>query len=308
VGKHALSLIIIFFPFLLMAQDVPEFNAERAFGFLEGQCAIGPRNPGTRGHREGLHFILDVISHLADTVITQRFPFSDPYSRSMFELTNIIAQFNPEMNQRVWLAAHWDTRPWADMDKNRKNRKRPILGANDGASGVAVLLELAHHFHKKSPSIGVDLIFFDGEDMGKQGDRDHFFNGSRYLAQHIPTRIPEYCILVDMVGDRDLELPIEWNSWRQAPELVSELWNLAESLALTPFQSHIGYAVDDDHVVIFEEGGIPSIDIIDFNYPNRSINYWHTLEDTPDKCNPESLKTVGTLLLHHIYRKSQDKR
>lgn len=289
----------------MLAQGVPEFDAERAFSFLEGQCVLGPRNPGSLGHRKGLQYILEVITPLADTVITQRFPFSDPNSGAMFALTNVIARFNPEMNQRIWLAAHWDTRPWADRDNNRKNRSQPILGANDGASGVAVLLELAHHFHQKSTPVGIDLIFLDGEDLGRQGERDHFFNGSRYLARHIPTPIPEYCILIDMVGDSDLELFIEWNSWRQAPELVRQLWNLAESLALTPFQSRIGYAVDDDHVVIFEEGGIPSIDIIDFNYPNDSVNYWHTLKDTPDKCSPESLKVVGTLLLHHVYGRGE---
>ncbi|MEE9168012.1 MAG: M28 family peptidase [Candidatus Neomarinimicrobiota bacterium] len=293
----------ILFPVLVLAQNVPEFDAQRAFGFLEEQCALGPRNPGSPGHRDGLKYILDVISPLADEVLTQPFPYSDPYSGSMFELTNVVAQFNPELNRRLWVAAHWDTRPWADRDKTKRNRIRPILGANDGASGVAVLLELAHHFHELPPATGVDLIFLDGEDLGKQGDRNHFFNGSRYLAKNIPTQMPDYCILIDMVGDKDLQLPVELNSWRQAPKLVGELWNLAAHLTLTSFEWRVGHAVDDDHVVVFEEGGIPSVDIIDFEYPNRSDNYWHTLEDTPDKCSPESLKTVGTLLLHHIYGK-----
>lgn len=297
-----LLLLTLLSPWVAWAQNVPEFDADRAFRFLEEQCDLGPRNPGSKGHDRGLEYILKVVSPLADTVITQPFPHSDPYSGAMYDLTNVVAQFNPGLDRRVWLAAHWDTRPWADRDEKEENRSRPILGANDGASGVAVLLEIAHHLHKRPPPGGVDLIFLDGEDLGRQGQRDHFFNGSRYLARHIPTPVPDYCILIDMVGDRDLELPIEWYSWRNAPELVEVLWKQAQRLSLTPFQWRIGDAVDDDHVVIYEEGGIPSIDIIDFEYPNPSTNFWHTLEDTPDKCDPESLKTVGTLLLYHIYR------
>jgi len=299
--NYVLQVISFFIPLALLAQGNPEFDSKRAFSFLEGQCVLGPRNPGTMGHRKGLKYILNVVSPLADTVHIQRFSYSDPYSGNMFELSNIISQFNPENKNRIWLAAHWDTRPWADVDSRPENREKPILGANDGASGVAVLLELAHHFHQQSPPLGVDLVFLDGEDLGKQGDLDNFFNGSRYLAKHIPTKIPEYCILIDMVGDKELELPIEWNSLRQAKNLVRSLWDLAERLSLTPFQSRVGYAVEDDHVILFEEGGIPSIVIIDFAYPNRTLNYWHTLEDTPDKCSPQSLKTVGTLLLHHVY-------
>lgn len=301
-------IVFLFFPTLILAQGVPEFDAERAFGFLESQCTLGPRNPGSKGHQKGLEFILATVSPLADTVIKQSFGYSDPYTGAMFELTNVIAQFTPEVDRRIWIAAHWDTRPWADRDRRKNNRNQPIIGANDGASGVAVLLELAHHFRQDRPDVGVDLVFLDGEDMGKQGDRDRFFNGSRYLTRHIPTGLPDYCILLDMVGDSELQLPIEWNSWQQAPSLVSELWELAENLSLVPFYSRIGHAVDDDHVVLFEEGGIPSIDIIDFEYPNPSTNFWHTLEDTPDKCSPESLKVVGTLLLHHVYGKNQEPR
>ena len=127
------------------------------------------------------------------------------------------------MQKRIWLAAHWDTRPWADMDRNPKNRLKPVLGANDGASGVAVLLEIANQLSIKSPIGGVDLIFLDGEDMGKSGDIDRYFNGSRYLAKNIPAPLPEYCILIDMIGDKDLQLPIEGNSMNQAPDLIEQL-------------------------------------------------------------------------------------
>lgn len=288
-------------PLLLPAQDIPEFDGTRAYGFLEAQCALGPRNPGSPGHKKGREYIVDMITPLADTVIIQPFSHQDPYSGAMLQLTNIIGRFHPEMTERMWIAAHWDTRPWADRDPDRENRNKPVPGANDGASGVAVLLELAHIFSNAPPPVGIDLVFLDGEDMGKEGDLDNFFNGSRYLARHIPPPIPSHAIVLDMVGDKELELPIEENSWLQAPELVRELWSLAESLGLEPFESRIEYSVSDDHVVLFREGGIPAIDIIDFNYPNRYTNTWHTLQDTPDKCSPESLAVVGTLLVHHVY-------
>jgi len=295
--------IVIVIPSILNAQTIPEFDSDRAFGYLEGQCQLGPRNPGSEGHKKGLEYIVDVVTPLADSVILQSIPYLNPYDGSMLKLTNIIVQFRPQDKYRIWIAAHWDTRPWADKDKNPKHRKIPILGANDGASGVAILLELAHHFSEQVPPVGVDLIFFDGEDMGMSGDLENFFNGSRYLAQHIPTKIPECCILIDMVGDKELRIPIEKNSLIQAGDLVKELWELAQDLGFFQFVSVIGPAIADDHLILFESGGIPTIDIIDFDYPNRWENYWHTLEDTPDKCSPESLYVVGTVLLNYIYGK-----
>ncbi len=293
--------IVITIQSFLNAQTIPEFDSDRAFGYLEGQCQLGPRNPGSEGHQKGLEYIVDVVTPLADSVILQSIPYLNPYDGAMLKLTNIIAQFRPQDKYRIWIAAHWDTRPWADKDKNPENRKTPILGANDGASGVAILLELAHHFSEQIPPVGVDLIFFDGEDMGMTGDLENFFNGSRYLAQHIPTKIPEYCILIDMVGDKELRIPMEKNSLIQAGDLVKELWELAQDLGFFQFVSVIGPAIADDHLILFEGGGIPTIDIIDFDYPNRWENYWHTLEDTPDKCSSESLYIVGMVLLHHIY-------
>ncbi len=251
---------------LALGQETPEFDEKRAFGYLEAQCNLGPRVPGTAGHRKGLRHILETVTPLADTVLQQSFSHS-----------------------------------WADQDRNPKNRSKPVLGANDGASGVAVLMELAHQLGKQPPPIGVDLVFIDGEDMGKSGQLARFFNGSRYLARNIPSPPPEYCILIDMVGDSDLQLPVEGNSLEQAPDLVDRLWGEAEQLGLAAFSRETAYWVDDDHVVLYEVGGIPSVDIIDFDYGPGRKNYWHTVEDTPDKCSPQSLDVVGTLLLHHIY-------
>ena len=295
--------ITVFLSSLIFAEEVPQFDGGRAFGFLKAQCDFGPRVPGTPGHRKGLRHIVEMVTPLADTVIQQSFSHSDAYSGKLLKLTNVLARFRPTEKNRIWIAAHWDSRPWADQDKNPKNRSKPVLGANDGASGVAVLMELAHHLANQMPKIGVDLVFLDGEDMGKAGDLEHFFNGSRYLARNIPSPVPEYCILVDMIGDKDLQLPVEGKSAEQAPELVDQLWTEAEILGLQEFKRDIDYFVEDDHVVLYQEGGIPSVDIIDFRYGTGKVNYWHTVEDTPDKCSPGSLATVGTLLLHHIYEK-----
>lgn len=295
---RALSLIMVT---TALSKDIPQFDADRAFRYLEKQCSFGPRNPGSVGHRECLIYLKETLSGLADTLMVQPFAYSDPYSGKMLQLTNLVARFQPQRKNRIWIAAHWDTRPWADRDRHESNRSTPIIGANDGASGVAVLLELAHHLAQSVPPLGVDLVLLDGEDLGKQGDLKYFFNGSRYLARHIPKPHPRYCILVDMVGDKELELPMEGNSMEQAPKLVKLIWSLAADLGLDAFVPKIAYTVEDDHVILFQTGGIPSIDIIDFDYPNRFRNYWHTMEDTPDKCSPASLKTVGTVLLHHIY-------
>lgn len=291
----------------LLSQEIPEFDGERSFGYLEAQCDFGPRNPGSAGHGDCLEYMTNHVQQLADTVINQTFSYTDPYEGETWELTNVIAQFRPDLQERIWIAAHWDTRPWADRDRNRQYRKTPILGANDGASGVAVLMELANHLGATPPPVGIDLIFLDGEDMGRSGDLEYFFNGSRYLARNLPVEPPEYCIVIDMIGDAELSLPMEWNSIQQAPQLVWQLWDEAAALGLTAFIARRGKPVEDDHVVLYREAGIPAVDIIDFDYPNRYKNYWHTLEDTPEKCSAESLWQVGTLLLNHIFNKDSDK-
>jgi len=225
----------------------------------------------------------------------QPFPFTNLRTGKSYTLYNIVASFG-QQGRRILLAAHWDTRPWADRDPNPKNRNRPIIGANDGASGVAVLLEIAHHLKAQPPQVGVDIVLFDGEDSGREGHDDEFLQGSRYFAAHkSPDYVPEFGIVVDMVGDRELTLYIEQNSFRYARQVVDRVWRKAEELGITEFIRDARYQVVDDHLPLLEVG-IPCIDVIDFEYP-----YWHTLEDTPDKCSPESLEKVGQVLLHVIY-------
>ncbi|MFQ5823301.1 MAG: DUF4910 domain-containing protein [bacterium] len=211
-------------------------------------------------------------------------------------MTNIIASFAPEKNERILLCAHWDTRPWADQDPDLENRDKPILGANDGASGVAVLLEVAKTIQISEPKFGVDIIFFDGEDAGLPGQTDSYALGSQYFAKNKDFHYhPQFGILLDMVGDKDLQIYQEENSLEYAPQIVEKVWNKAQRLELQAFIPTPGYEVTDDHMPLLR-AGIPCIDLIDFNY-----DYWHTLEDTPDKCSPESLAQVGQLLLSLLY-------
>ncbi len=284
-------------------QTVPTFSGKRAFGYLIAQTTFGPRVANTAAHRNCLEYLQTELRINADTVLLQ--PFTHPgYDGKTLHFTNIIASFNLRAEKRIMLCAHWDTRPWADQDANPKNRNNPIPGANDGASGVAVLLEMSRHLKAQPPSIGVDLVLFDGEDHGKAHDFDNFLLGSKYYARTKPPEFnPDFGILLDMVGDAQLELPKEQNSMTYAPDIVRKVWSAALEVGSAAFIDAEGEAVHDDHVPL-NQAGIKTIDIIDFNYPDQSQRYWHTLEDTPDKCSPESLEQVGKVLLQVIYRHS----
>lgn len=275
--------------------QVPVFDAARAFSALEKQCSFGPRNPGSEGHRRCLEYLENELRLYADAVVRQPFRWTSPHDGKTHTLTNIVASFGMS-GERILLCAHWDTRPFADFDPDPANRKKPILGANDGASGVAILLEIARVLRMKRPRIGVDIVLFDGEDSGLEGQSDSWCEGSRYFARNKQWSYePGSAVLVDMVGDRDLRLPVERGSQRYSPDLVNRVWEKANELGLYAFEKTPGPEVVDDHLRLLEVG-IPAIVIIDFDYP-----YWHTLGDTPDKCSAESLGIVGTLLLHVIY-------
>ncbi len=275
--------------------QVPVFDAARAFSILEKQCSFGPRNPGSEGHKKCLAYLESELRLYADAVVRQPFRWTSPHDGKTHTLTNLVSSFGMS-GERILLCAHWDTRPYADFDPVPANRQKPILGANDGASGVAILLEIARNLKARRPRTGVDIVLFDGEDSGLEGESDTWCEGSRYFARNRQLSYqPQYAILVDMVGDRDLRLPVEKGSQRYAPDIVNRVWNKASELGLYAFEKTSGPEVVDDHLRLLE-AGIPAINIIDFDYP-----YWHTLADTPDKCSAESLEMVGTLLLHILY-------
>ena len=280
---------------------VPNFDKGNAFRYLVEQCEFGPRNPGSNGYKQCLDYLQNTLSGFADTILLQPFVLDDFVNEKSYDLTNIIARFKVGDPQQLLIGAHWDTRPWADEDPDTEKRNDPIIGANDGASGVAVILELARILNASPPPIGITLVLFDGEDMGRSGTPKSYAQGSLAFAKDLPIEKPDEAIILDMIGDAELHIPIERNSYRQNRQLVKKLWSMAEELSLDAFESRIVYTLYDDHVPLWVEAKIPAVDIIDFNYPNSYANYWHTTQDLPKNCSAESLGQVGTLLVHYIY-------
>ncbi len=280
---------------------VPEFDKDNAFRYLVEQCEFGPRNPNSNGYKQCLDYLQKTLSGFADTILLQPFVLDDLVNEESYDLTNIIARFKVDEPEQLLIGAHWDTRPWADEDPEPEKRNDPIIGANDGASGVAVVLELARILNASPPPIGVTLVLFDGEDMGRSGIPKSYAQGSLAFAKDLPIEKPDEAIILDMIGDAELHIPIERFSYHQNRKLVKKLWGLAKELSLDAFESRIVHTIYDDHVPLWAEAEIPAIDIIDFNYPNSYSNYWHTTQDLPENCSAESLGQVGTLLAHYIY-------
>lgn len=281
--------------YLLGGCGAPEFDGHGAFGYLERQCEFGPRPPGSAAHGEMLTWLVEELERFTDDVAVQRFvAVTDTGS---VELANVIASFRPLERNRILLGAHWDTRAVAERDPDPANRGTPILGANDGASGVAVLLELARMMAEEPPRLGVDLVFFDGEDGGEGGGLGDWCVGSTYYASRMGDYCPAYAVVIDMVGDRDLSIPMEPNSRSAGGEYVERIWAAARRAGATAFVDHFGVAMYDDHVPLIR-AGVPSVLVIDPSYA-----YWHTLGDTPDKCSDESLGQVGRVLTSLVYER-----
>jgi glutaminyl-peptide cyclotransferase len=275
----------------------PGFDADAAFALLERQVAFGPRAPGTPGHAAQLAWMTDYLEARADTVVVQRFEHTGPEGETL-ALANVWARFRPAAEDRVLLVAHWDTRPTADRETDPADRDRPIPGANDGASGVAVLLQLADVLSRHSPPLGVDLLLVDGEDYAP----DHMFLGATHFAEHRPPDYrPLYGVVVDMVADRTPRYEPEGYSRDLAPEVVERVWSMAERLGYGEhFPRTIGFSVRDDHVPL-NEAGIRTANIIDFEYGPGNA-YWHTLEDDLHNVAPDGLGMVGRVLAELIYR------
>jgi glutaminyl-peptide cyclotransferase len=299
------SLLIIFLPLFncsgISERKGTEFSGRRAFDHLIAQCDFGPRYPGSPGHKLAEGYLSSELGRWCDEIHLQRFKARTSSGKEL-ELVNIIGVINPRRPiigkaKTILICAHWDTRPFAEMEKNSK--ETPILGANDGASGVAVLLELARVLSSSRPKARVLFALFDGEDYGM--DTRDMFLGSRYFAKKFWKYKPDLGILLDMVGDKDLDIYIEENSWAAAPELVDLVWGVAEELGISAFHRSVKYRIIDDHIPLIE-AGVKCIDVIDFDYP-----HWHTTRDTPDKCSPDSLKAIGDVVLKAIRRIGAEK-
>ncbi|HEX9484693.1 MAG TPA: M28 family peptidase, partial [Gemmatimonadaceae bacterium] len=282
------------------------FNADSAWSYTQQQVNFGPRVPGTPAAAKAGDWIVAMMKQRADTVIEQRWVHRTAKGDSL-PLRNILARFRPQATQRILYVTHWDTRPMADSDPVLGNRNTPILGANDGASGVGLFIALGDALKKTPPNVGVDLLFVDGEDYGVSFNPPYVdvLLGSQYFVSHLPAPDykPMYGVLWDMIADRYLNILQEVRSVNAAPEVVSRVWEKANELGYSKyFIPSVGQDVIDDHVP-FIEHGMRVIDVIDYDYgppaPNGGAepNYHHTLGDTMEHISKQSLQIVGDVAL-----------
>ena len=288
--------------------QVPAFNADSAYKFIERQASYGPRNPGSEGHQQAENYLINKLRSYAgnQAVFPQKFTAAG-YEGDTLQMTNVIAAFNTQSSDRIMLCAHWDTRPRAEKDSTDVNK--PILGADDGGSGVGVLLELARIFEKNPPPIGVDIVLFDGEDYGKEGDLSKYFLGSRHWSKNPPVEgyAPRFGILLDMVGGKGAQFPKEGYSMQYAPALVNELWAIGAAKGYDNlFLDKQGSNVSDDHLVINRNLNIPTINIIRHTAADDGAQfapYWHTQNDDMSIISKETLQGVGVVLTELIYNR-----
>tara|TARA_R110002096_G_scaffold28336_7_gene85913 strand:- start:5459 stop:6421 length:963 start_codon:yes stop_codon:yes gene_type:complete len=290
-------------------RDVPSFSSDSAYLFIEKQLENGPRVPNTYGHVKTREYLTKTLKTYAgsNAVFTQYFQ-SEGYSSDTLQLANVIAAFNTSSPDRIMLAAHWDTRPRADQDSVRT--VDAIAGADDGASGVGVLLELARMFSENPPPIGVDIVLFDGEDYGTSGDLSNYFLGSRYWSVNppVPGYSPRFGILLDMVGAENAYFPKEEYSISYAPNLMNEIWSIAGEKGFGDiFLDEVGAAVLDDHYIVTNETKIPVIDIINHTRGAdgniRFAPHWHTHKDDLPIIDKNTLQVVGEVLSELIYNR-----
>ena len=270
------------------------FDGAQALRYAELQLEFGPRVPGTPEHQAAGRWLDSVLAERADTLMVQRWDHVTAAGDTL-ALENLLGRFNPAAEDRLLFLAHWDTRPMSD-GPNSSDRSQPVPGANDGASGVAVLLGVADALRDRPPEIGVDILLVDGEDYGVFADKVDVLIGSKYYAAHQPQGPkPRYAVLLDMIGDRDLVIYQEGFSLIAATDVVDHVWETARDLGHGDvFISRAGGSIQDDHVPL-QQAGIRAIDVIDLDYP-----YWHTGEDTIDKISAASLQVVGEVVLELI--------
>lgn len=279
------------------AASASPFDGREAYALIERQVAFGPRVPGSPGHAAQLEWMQEYLRPRADSVEVQRFTHRSG-SGDTIAMYNVIARFRPDDPTRLLFVAHWDTRPTADEEADPERRHQPISGANDGASGVAVLLQLADVLSRHSPPIGVDILLVDGEDYAP----GEMYLGSTHFADNLPPGYrPLYAVVVDMVADLDPVFLEEGYSRQYAPEVVDRVWRAAAEIGYGHrFRRSPGPYITDDHIPL-NRAGIPTIDIIDFDY-GPGNRYWHTLDDTLTHTGPEGPEAVGRVLLELIRR------
>lgn len=291
----------------------PTFNPDSAYAFVKAQTDFGPRVPGSEAHTKCASFLEETLTRFADTVYIQEFK-ARAFNGKVLQGKNIIGVFSPDERARVALAAHWDSRPFADHDPDPAKRGLPVPGANDGASGVGVLLELARIFSTDRPPVGIDIIFFDIEDYGpphasqNEENPENWGLGSQHWSKnpHVYNYRTRYLILLDMVGAADARFLQEGFSLYFAPDKVRKVWDIAHEMGYgNYFIRERGGFINDDHYFVNEMAGIPAIDIIHLD-PGSSngsfFEYWHTTEDDIDKISKETLNVVGRVVVEVVFK------
>jgi hypothetical protein len=273
------------------------YDADRAFSYLNQICDLGPRPSATVAMGRQQDLLADFFRERGGEVELQKFNVRHPETGHSVELANLIARWNPDRPKRFLLCAHYDTRPFPDRDP--VNPKGRFVGANDGGSGVAALMELSHHIDSLPADVGVDFVFFDGEELVYREGRDNYFLGSEYFAREYvanPPKVPYQAgVLLDMVGDKELAIYYERNSWKYAREVSKSIFATAKSLGVNAFIPRVRHEIRDDHLPLNQIAKIPTVDLIDFDYPRPGIGaprYWHTTQDVPANCSGHSLATV----------------
>lgn len=291
--------------------SLPEvFNGDSAYAFVGRQVQFGPRVPNTEAHRACARYLANTLERFCDTIYLQKVLLT-AFNGDRLQASNIIGVFNPKQTKRLLLFAHWDSRPYSDQDIDVRNHYKPIDGADDGASGVGVLLEIARQISLKKIKIGVDIIFFDAEDYGvpnfiNSKMKDTYCLGSQYWAKkpHVANYKAEYGILLDMVGSRNATFYKELHSMRNAKSIVERVWSTAQNKGFEKFFiNETTGAITDDHIYVIEGRGIPCIDIIncDAASPHGFGYYWHTQQDRMDNISQETLEAVGQTIMEVIY-------
>ncbi len=281
-------------------QPIP-FDAVRSMGYLRDICKIGPRMSGSEGMKQQQQLLRKHFESHGGKVELQTFTARQKSQRQPVEMANLIVSWHPGRQRRVILCAHYDTRPIADQEEDRRKWQQPFVSANDGGSGVALLMELAHHMKELKTNVGVDFVFFDGEEYIFEPDGDRYFFGSEHFASVYRSNRNKQrytgAVLLDMIAGKNARFPAEPNSWLKAGLLVQEVWQIAAELKCNAFLNQVGrVAVQDDHLALLAVG-IPAIDIIDFDYP-----HWHRLSDVPENCSPDSLDQVARVLTVWLQR------
>ena len=291
-------MIIIFFLINICFSLIHQFDEDNAFALLEKQCEFGPRYPGSIGHEEFSEYLINYFSKLNCTIEIFTDSIYHPNQKDLkIQIKNILVHHNPEINNRLLFMAHWDTRDRAEKDEDINNRSKPIIGANDGASGVALLMELSDYISNYPlKNIGIDFLFVDAEDMGRKNHTYEWGLGTQSFTKSYDGIMPKYAICIDMIADKNPIFKIERFSYQFAKELVQEIWTFANNLGYKEFVWQLGPAIYDDHFFFYEGTKVPSINIIDFDY-----EHWHTTQDIPENCSSKGLGIVGNVMLNFIY-------